>query len=420
MANAIRDLSKQRVRPPGANSSRTYSVATLERWYYAFTKGGLTALRPGRRCDRGRGRDLEPAVRALLCDIRREHPAASVPLILRTLEADGRLRKKQIAASTLRRIFREEGLERIALESALGPRTRLRWQTSLPDALWHGDVCHGPTILVAGKRTPVRVHGLLDDYSRYVVALEAHTSEREEDMLHLFVRAMRRHGKPDALYLDNGSTYRGDILRLACARLGVSLLHAKPYDPQARGKMERFWRTLRANVLDHLGEVGSLHDINVRLGAFLDAHYHAAPHAGLLGKAPLSAYSPSERETKPLDDCDVREAFTVRVRRRIRRDTTFSINGELFELEQGFLAGRLVTVAYCALDAPLAPLVDVEGKLYVAHRVDPERNAHRARPPRRDTPPTASGSIDFNPPKALLDALCGRTTEDAEDEDELF
>src|SRR5437762_11415158 len=74
LAEAIRELSKQRVRPPGADSSRTYSVATLERWYYAFTKGGLTALRPGRRCDRGRGRDLEPAVRALLCDIRREHP----------------------------------------------------------------------------------------------------------------------------------------------------------------------------------------------------------------------------------------------------------------------------------------------------------------------------------------------------------
>ena len=81
----------------------------------------------------------------------------------------------------------------------------------------------------------------MDDASRYVVALEAHHTEREVDMLGLFVRALRRHGKPDALFLDNGSTYRGDTLATACARLGITLVHARPYDPQARGKMERFW-----------------------------------------------------------------------------------------------------------------------------------------------------------------------------------
>ena len=49
---------------------------------------------------------------------------------------------------------------------------------------------------------------------------------------------MNRHGRPDALYLDNGSTYRGHALETACARLGITLLHAKPYDPQARGPIK--------------------------------------------------------------------------------------------------------------------------------------------------------------------------------------
>src|SRR6266568_5221096 len=91
-----------------------------------------------------------------------------------------------------------------------------------------------------------------------------------------------------------------------------------------------------------------------------------------------------------------------------RRDTTFSIEGDIFELEQGFLAGRLVTVAYCALDVPLAPWVELEGKRYAAHPVDPERNAHRARPPRRDSPPPPTVHVAFDPPKALLDEACGR------------
>ena len=73
--------------------------------------------------------------------------------------------------------------------------------------------------------------------------------------------------------LDNGSTYRGDVLKTACARLEITLLHAKPYDPQARGKMERSWRTLRDGLLTYLGDVASLAEINRHLQAFLDKRY---------------------------------------------------------------------------------------------------------------------------------------------------
>ncbi|MBK9262301.1 MAG: transposase family protein [Polyangiaceae bacterium] len=86
------------------------------------------------------------------------------------------------------------------------------------------------------KTTPVRIHGMLDDASRDSIALEARKTEKEEDMLVILVDAFRRHGLPDAMYFDNGSTYRGDILQTVCARLKITLLHAKPYDPQARGK----------------------------------------------------------------------------------------------------------------------------------------------------------------------------------------
>ena len=181
----------------------------------------------------------------------------------------------------------------IAPTAAPGDRVRLRWQAERPGALWHGDVCHGPALTIAGTARPLRIHGLLDDASRYVIALEAHHTEREVDLLGVLVRALRRHGTPDALYLDNGATYRGDILRTACARLGVTLLPARPYDAPARGKIERFWRTLREGCLDFLGPVAALHDVHVRLWAFLDAHYHQAPHAALLGRAHGGEAGPS-------------------------------------------------------------------------------------------------------------------------------
>lgn len=79
-------LSRTPLRPPSAKRTRTFSVTSLERWYYAYRARGLAGLRPESRSDRGRGRDLAPALRTLLLDIRREQPSASVPLVLRTLE----------------------------------------------------------------------------------------------------------------------------------------------------------------------------------------------------------------------------------------------------------------------------------------------------------------------------------------------
>ena len=404
LAQALREISQTRVRPPASKLTKQYSVATLERWLYAYRRGGLPALRPRGRGDRGRGRDLTAELRQLICDIRREYPSASARLIVRTLVADGRLEAGTISAGTVRKLLRQEGLDRIAVRDGAGPKTRLRWQAAAPDALWHGDVCHGATLLLGGVRTPLRIHGMLDDCSRFVVALEAHAQEREEDMLRVLVRALRLHGRPDVLYLDNGSTYRGDVLRTACSRLGISLLHARPYDPEARGKMERFWRTLREGCLDHLGEVGSLDDVNQRLAVFLERHYHPEPHAGLMGRAPTTVYQPTTRVPNHVDEAQLREALAVRERRRVRRDTTVSVLGGVYELEQGFLAGRVVDIIYSHFDDPVRPQVEYEGKRYALTLVDALKNAHRKRPLRRPDLAEATAPVSFDPSCTTTDA----------------
>ncbi len=127
LAAELRRRSEERVRPPDAASTRTYSVPTLERWLYAFKRGGLPALVPAGRSDRGRGRALCPEVRQLLCDIRREHPDVSVTLMLRTLRAEGRI-GADVTEGTVRRMLNEAGLARARAEDRPGPTTRLRWQ----------------------------------------------------------------------------------------------------------------------------------------------------------------------------------------------------------------------------------------------------------------------------------------------------
>ena len=115
LAEALRELSQQDFRPPGASVTRTYSVPTLERWLYAYRDGGLPALRPQPRSDRGHGRLLTEAQRDLLLAVRKDHPRASAALILRTLESDGRVDAGAVSESTVRRLFAEHGLDRVGL-----------------------------------------------------------------------------------------------------------------------------------------------------------------------------------------------------------------------------------------------------------------------------------------------------------------
>ncbi len=406
------ELSRRRLRPPLAKTTRCFSVPTLQRWYYAYKRGGLDALKPKRRKDAGHARVLTDRERQLLLDIRREHTTASVPLILRTLVADGRLARNAISPHALRRLYKSHGLDRRTLRLSPGGKVRLRWQAERPNALWHGDVCYGAPLVIDGLRYPVRIHGLLDDASRYVPALEAHHTETELDMLHLLVGALRRHGKPGTLYLDNGPAYVGKMLEVFCARVGIALVHARPHDPQARAKMERFWGTLRRGCLDHLGSVSSLHDVNTRLWAFLDQHYHRAPHAGLMGRAPASVWQEaSTQRVDELDEPKLKEALTVREQRRIRRDTTVSVRGQVYELDAGYLAGALVQVAYCMLDRPLAPWVEHKGKVLPLRLVDPVKNSRRRRP----SAPESKPSVAFDPAGALLDRASGRKKNEESD-----
>lgn len=410
-------LSKKRFRPPRAHSTRAYGVSTLQRWYYAYKEGGLPALHPRERLDRGRGRELTPEQRELLCAIRQEHPSASVPLILHILTAEGRIEKDAVSETTVRRLFAQKGLDRVTLRHSGRGKVRLRWQAEHPGALWHGDVCHGTTLSSGDRTTPVRIHALLDDASRYVIAIEAMAQEREIDMLALLVRAVRRHGPPDALYLDNGSTYRGETLSLACGRMGTTLIHAKPYDAPARGKMERFWRTLREGLLDFTGSAGSLHDLNVRLYAFIDERYHKSPHASLFGKTPAAVYEAHPRQPDAFDESRLRAALTIHMRRRVRQDSTVSMDGDDWETDLGFLAGHLVTVSRCLVDPAEPPWIEHEGRRFVLHPVDPVKNASRKRSADNLDRPHAC-RVDFDPPKTLLDRALGRLPRAHGDEEE--
>ena len=234
-------------------------------------------------------------------------------------------------------------------------------------------------------------------------------------MLSLFSQALMEHGRPDALYLDNGATYRGLVLQLACGRLGTTLLHAKPYDASARGKMERFWRRMREEALAHLGHVASLADIESRLRTWLVRYYQGAPHAGLLGRAPSTVFAEGDKVLVSQDE--LRAALTVRTRRRVRRDSIVSVGGIEYEVPLGYLAGQIVTLATSFFDNK-QPVIEHDGKRIALCAVDPIANGQRRRPLRRPLPERPSRPVDFDPGRALRlpEPPAGTDHEEVDDE----
>lgn len=398
----LRVVAQKRFVPPGADTSRTYSVPTLLRWRRAYLKGELAGLRPvSRRL--GDALALSDEQRELLLEIRRQHPAVPANVILDTLEGDGRIDAGLITAQTLRRLYRHHELPRRPKAKAGRPDgERRRWEAAYPGDLWHADVCHGPTLVVEGRRIPVRVHALLDDTSRYIAALRVFGHEREVAMLELLVEAIRLYGAPRRLLLDNGATYSGEALATACGRLGIELIHARPYDPQARGKMERFWRTMRQGCMDHMGKQPSLHAVGVRLTAFVAERYHKAAHAGLVGRSPAKVWA--DRRCVDLAASDLDAALTVRASRRVRTDCTVSVGNLDWEVTEAFLAGRKITVCRTLADPQRAPWVEHDDHRYRLHPVDPVANGAR----KRKKPAPGVDAVDFDPATVLLDRALRR------------
>jgi putative transposase len=157
--------------------------------------------------------------------------------------------------------------------------------------------------------------------------------------------------------------------------------------------------------------VASLGDINATLRAFLDRRYHPAPHAGLLGKSPGKVYAARPTGEGAVDEKALRAALTERTRRRVSGDNIVSVDGVVWQLDQGYLAGQVVSVARCFVAPSEPPWVEHEGKRLLLHPVDPQRNARRKRPPcggpAADKP---TRPVDFNPARTL-----GRTTGGGED-----
>ena len=386
----LKRRAQRRYRPPGARASRTYHWKTLQRWLHR-ARAGLEALQPVSR-QRGFCLALDPEARELLLEIRRQHPAVAAELILDRAIHHGVVAPGAVSLPTLRRLYARAGLTRRSVRRDRRRRDRRKWEADRVCRVWHADVCHVWRRHADGRRVKAYVHAILDDHSRYVVGLRACIAETENDLLDLLVETLLQRPAPDVLYVDNGSTYRGELLTLAMARLGVRVVHAEPYDPEARGKMERFFRTMRQRMTDLIDHPIALDELDTALLSWVDVDYHRRKHAGLLGDTPGRRFRAGLATLPPpLAIAKVASALEIRGTAKVRKDLTFSVDGTRYEVSGRHLAGTTVATVLDPFTRSLIRVVH-EGKSLAFGVCKPQVNARRGRATATEAP--ASNRFD--------------------------
>jgi putative transposase len=182
----------------------------------------------------------------------------------------------------------------------------------------------------------------IDDMSRLVPHGEFFLNERIDCYINALTKALAKRGLPRKLYVDNGPAFSTQILRHACASLGIALVHSRPYQPEGRGKIERFFKSVRMQFLAAQPDGLTLQDLNNRFKEWID-EYHLREH-GSTREAPLARYAGHLHLTREAPK-DLMDHFRKRVARKVDKDRTVSLDGRLYEAPVDMI-GKTVMLLY--------------------------------------------------------------------------
>jgi hypothetical protein len=210
------------------------------------------------------------------------------------------------------------------------------------------DVMHGPTVRTSdNKRRKTYLIAFIDDATRVVPFAAFAMSESTADFMIVFKQAIMRRGIPLRLFVDNGAAFRSQHLALVCAKLGITLIHARAYHAQAKGKIERWFRTVRLQFLPLLAPANteSLEALNRALWTYVEMEYHRNVHR-MLGETPLDRWAATGHKVRfPEPGLDLDDLFLFETKRKVQKDRTVSLNGLVYEIDAA-LVGETVTLRF--------------------------------------------------------------------------
>lgn len=330
------------------------SERTLRRYLAIYRAEGFEGLKP-----KGRGQYREEDAipthileQAIL--LRRQVPGRSIAQIIQILEWEGLVDPGRIKRSTLQEKLAEKGYStrhmRMYAETGVAAR---RFQKRHRNQLWHSDVKYALYLPIGkdGAKKQVYLVTFLDDATRAVLHGEFYPVLDQVIVEDCFCQAIQKFGAPTAVYFDNGRQYRNKWMTRACAKMGIRLLFAKPYSPEATGKVERFNRVVDAFLAEAaLEKPQTLDKLNALFWVWLEECYQNKPHSALdKNMSPAAAYQSDSNAIRFLDADVIANAFLHCEQRKVDKAGCISFEGRKYEVGLKFI-GCKVDVVYDPAD----------------------------------------------------------------------
>ena len=306
-------------------------------------KDGITTMHPRARKDRGVPRkmtveEVTEAVEQVRRYFRDGRPT-SAAAVYRVGVEKGIVEPTRIAQTTFRRILKAHVL--LAPETSEDHKLRLAFAKSRSNEMWQADTMVGPYVKCERGHAQAKLIAFIDDASRVLCHGEFFLVEDTATLISALRSALYKRGVPETLYVDNGSIYTSKEISQICARIGTLLCHAPVRDGAAKGKIERFFRTVRENFLVRALDLSSIDALNRAFFRWVEDEYNAREHSAIQMK-PIDRFGldlPRIRFLPPSEAND--ELFFVEEDRGVLKDNTFSFRKQRYEAPRDLRARKV-------------------------------------------------------------------------------
>ncbi|MFZ4777651.1 MAG: helix-turn-helix domain-containing protein [Terrimicrobiaceae bacterium] len=330
----INELAEREwLKPDGRNCH--LASETIRKWVMRYNVGGLAGLEDQPK-NRPIGEEVSTILSEKLFALRKDHPRWTLALLLDEARKSSAWDGCTPSRSTLYRWCGENNLQR---DPHLDPDNARAFEFSSFGGLWISDFLHGPRVYVGKQRCKAFLHAVIDDASRFVVIGRFHVTEGTHALIGDLRDLIRTFGIPQRFYSDNGAAFKSHHLRQIGARLRMELPHSPPYRPQGRGKIERFFRTVREQFLA-VNESKTLDQLNAQFQIWL-AQYHLSIHS-TIKQTPLSKRLAIPDVSRKLPEtAEIDALFALERRCRVYKDGTIRIHRRSFEVPHALPLSRI-------------------------------------------------------------------------------
>ncbi|WP_040203120.1 DDE-type integrase/transposase/recombinase [Neobacillus jeddahensis] len=395
----LREIANQRYTIPGSERS-TVSVRSLERYLQAYEEKGFEGLKPQVREKKGSLQNQDPEILNRAIELRKELPSRSVEQVIRILELEEKVSVGVLKPRTLSRYFQEMGWSKKDLYRAVKKEFR-HFEHDTPNDCWQADTQH--TLYLPDPRNPEKrkkayLIAIIDDHSRRIMHAEFFMEERYPRLERCVQKAVLRFGVPNLFFCDNGSVYSAKQFQIMCARMGTKLIHAKPYSPESKGKIEKFFQfidssfTGEANLLINQGKLSTLKQLNDYLRSWLEAYDNRVHRS--TKQTPKKRYEAKADHTRHLPAEMLKEIFLWEEDRTVRKTAIIELEGNRYDVDSS-LRGMKIQIRFNPFDLSTIQVWKDDERFEDAKPAELRNQSHSKLPNETDSDQTPAGVSSF-------------------------